>query len=351
MSRVPTSRSTANETNRSPGHDQKPELPAIRRAAVRHRYGGTEVIEIEALDMPTVGPDTILIEVEAASVNPLDWHMMTGTPWPVRMGAGFRRPKHPPLGVDVAGTVVAVGSNVSAVTIGDEVVGAADSSFATHASVKSTSVVRKAAGVSMEESAGMVVAAITALQGLRDKANLQPGQRVLINGASGGVGSAAVQLAKHLGAEVTAVCSTRNVDLVRSLGADHVIDYTSTDFTETDERYDVLFDNQGNRPLRACRRLLTDQGVYLMIGGPKSNPVLGPIARMIRTFAYFAIGGKRGTAFIAQIESDDLTYLVELMEAGHLRTEIDTVYPLDEVAAAIAKLGDGHVRGKLIIKP
>lgn len=326
-------------------------VPTTRRAATRYRYGGTDVLETVELDMPTIEAETVLIEVEAAAVNPLDWHMMTGTPWLVRQQAGFRRPKQPIIGVDVAGRVLAVGSEVQGIAVGDEVIGAADGSFATHSVLRPSSVVPKPAGVSMDEAAGMGVAAITALQGLRDKADLQPGQSVLINGASGGVGTAAVQLAKLMGAEVTAVCSTRNVDLVQSLGADHVIDYTSNDFVDTDRRYDVFFDNQGNRSLRSCRKLLTGQGVYLIIGGPKTNPVLGPMGRMVRGLAFFAFGGKKAVPFIAQIRNDDLSYLAGLMDSGELRTVIDTVYPLDEVPAAMEQLGDGHVRGKLIIKP
>jgi NADPH:quinone reductase-like Zn-dependent oxidoreductase len=340
-----------NQTTQNPTDPNQPRIPTTMRAAARYRYGGTDVLETVELDMPTIEAETVLIEVGAAAVNPLDWHMMTGTPWLVRQQAGVRRPKQPIIGVDVAGTVLAIGSDVQGIAVGDEVIGAADGSFATHSVLRPKSVVPKPAGVSMDDAAGMVVAGITALQGLRDKADLQPGQNVLINGASGGVGTAAIQLAKLMGAEVTAVCSTGNVDLVRSLGADHVVDYTTEDFADTDRRYDVFFDNQGNRSLRSCRGLLTDQGVYLMIGGAKTNPVFGPMGRMIRGLAFFAFGSKKAKPFIAEIHKDDLSYLAGLMGSGELRTVIDTVYPLDKVPEAMAQLGDGHVRGKLIIKP
>lgn len=321
------------------------------RAVGHLRYGGTEVVEL--LDRPVLTPiaDQVLVKVVAAAINPLDWHMMTGTPWIVRLQGGIRRPKKQVLAVDVAGMVVAVGPDVMELAVGDEVMGVASGAGAEYVIATPDRIVRKPAAVDFEEAAGMGVAAVTALQGLRDKASLKVGQRVLINGASGGVGLAAVQIAKHLGAEVTGVCSTRNIELVRSVGADHVVDYTNDDFTETGERYDVIFDNQGNRPLAACRKLLTSDGVYLLVGGPKSNRALGPIGRMIRALIYFKVTRRTAKVFVADERRDDLQYLSELMADGHLRTVIDKRYALEDAREAMDYLATGRARGKVLLVP
>ena len=328
-----------------------PDLPQTMRAVRQRRYGASEVLDTIDVATPTVTAETVLVEVKAASLNPLDWHMMTGTPWLVRLQNGLRTPKRTGTGVDVAGRIVAVGSDVTGFAVGDEIVGVATGSCAQYVLATPERIVPKPANVTFQDAAGMGVAAITALQGLRDKAELQAGQRVLINGSSGGVGLAAVQIATWMGAEVTAVCSTRNVDLVRSMGADHVVDYTTDDFTDTETRYDVFFDNQGNRTLGESRRILTDEGVYLLVGGPKKNRALGPVLRMIRALVRFRFAGQTARAFVADEKGDDLQILADLMGSGDLKTTIDTTYGLDEIREAMDHLAGGHARGKIIITP
>ncbi len=329
----------------------EPTIPSAMRAARQSRYGGTDVLTVTEVPVPTVEPDTVLVEVKSAAINPLDWHMMTGTPWLVRIQNGFRTPKRTGVGLDVAGRIVAVGNDVTDFSVGDEVLGAATGSCAQYVLASPDHLVPKPAGVTFAEASGMGVAAITALQGLRDKAEVETGDRVLVNGASGGVGLAAVQLAAWMGAEVTGVCSTRNVELVRSVGATHVVDYTADDFTDTDVRYDVLFDNQGNQPLGACRRILSDDGVYLLVGGPKKNRALGPVLRMIAAFARFLPASQRVAAFVADEKADDLAILADLMASGDLRTIVDTTYDLDDIRAAMDHLATGRARGKILITP
>lgn len=329
----------------------RPTIPATMRAVRQRRYGTSEVLETLDVDTPAVTAHTVLVEVEAAALNPLDWHMMTGTPWLVRIQNGFRTPKRTGMGVDVAGRVVAVGADVTGFAVHDEVMGTATGSCAQYVLATPDRIVHKPAGVTFPDAAGVGVAAITALQGLRDTAGLQAGQRVLINGASGGVGLAAVQLARWMGAEVTAVCSTRNVGLVSEIGADHVVDYTTDDFTDTDVHYDVLFDNQGNRPLGACRRILTDDGIYLLVGGPKKNRAFGPILRMGRALVRFLFAAQSARTFIADEKGDDLQILADLMASGDLRTVIDRTCTLDEIREAMDHLAGGHARGKIIVTP
>ncbi|MEM7287959.1 MAG: NAD(P)-dependent alcohol dehydrogenase [Actinomycetota bacterium] len=326
-------------------------IPPTMRAVRQRRYGTSEVLENVEIDTPTPAADTVLVEVKAASLNPLDYHMMTGTPWLVRMQNGFRRPKRTGMGVDVAGRIVAIGDDVTGFAIGDEVVGVAVGSCAEYVVATPERIVAKPAGVTFHDAAGMGVAAITALQGLRDKGELEPGQHVLVNGASGGVGLAAVQLAKWMGAEVTGVCSTRNVELVASMGADHVVDYTTDDFTDTDVRYDLFFDNQGNRPLAASRRILTENGIYLLIGGPKKNRALGPVVRMIRALVRFRFTSQTARALLADEKGPDLQILADLMATGDLKTVIDRTYDLDDIREAMDHLAAGHARGKVIITP
>lgn len=328
-----------------------PDIPPTMRAVRQRRYGTSEVLDTVEVDTPAVTADTVLVEVKAASLNPLDWHMMTGTPWLVRMQNGFRTPKRTGIGVDVAGRVVAVGTDVAGFAVGDEIVGVATGSCAQYVLATPERIVPKPANVTFNDAAGMGVAAITALQGLRDKGELQAGQHVLINGSSGGVGLAAVQIAKWMDAEVTAVCSTRNVELVRSMGADHVVDYTTDDFTDTDTRYDVFFDNQGNRSLAQSRRVLSDTGIYLLVGGPKKNRAFGPVLRMVRALIRFRFTGQTARSFIADEKGQDLQILAELMGSGDLRTEIDRACGLDEIRQAMDHLAGGHARGKIIITP
>lgn len=328
-----------------------PDIPPTMRAVRQRQYGTSDVLNTVEVDTPTVTADTVLVEVKAASLNPLDWHMMTGTPWLVRIQNGFRTPKRTGMGVDVAGRVVAVGSDVTGFAVGDEVVGVATGSCAQYVLATPERIVPKPTNVTFHDAAGMGVAAITALQGLRDKGELQAGQHVLINGSSGGVGLAAVQIAKWMDAEVTAVCSTRNVDLVRSMGADHVVDYTTDDFTTTDTRYDIFFDNQGNHSLTESRRILTDTGIYLLVGGPKKNRALGPVLRMVRALLRFRFASQTARSFIADEKGEDLQILADLMGSGDLKTVIDETYGLDEIRDAMDHLAGGHARGKIIVTP
>ncbi|NND76434.1 MAG: NAD(P)-dependent alcohol dehydrogenase [Ilumatobacter sp.] len=319
------------------------------RAATADRYGSPDVITVGEIDRPSVGPDDVLVAVRAAAVNPYDWHMLTGTPLFVRAVSGLRRPKQKVLGVDVAGVVEAVGADVTDLGAGDEVFGGAVGAFAEYAVAKEDRLVRKPANITFEEAAAVTVAALTAVQGLRDHGTVERGQHVLVNGAAGGVGTYAVQLAEYFGAEVTAVCSTRNVDMVRDLGADHVVDYTSDDFT-VDREYDVILDNIGNRNIAQLKRCLAPTGTYVVIGGPKGR-VLGPATQMIKAIAGFKIGSRRAVSFTAQRSRSDLELFRELLENGELRTVIDTVYPLEDAAEALRHLETGHARGKIVVIP
>lgn len=328
-----------------------PTVPTTMRAAVRETYGDSDVLEVAEVAVPSPAPGQVLVAVEAAALNPLDWHLMTGVPWIARQQSGVRRPRESGIGTDFAGRVVAVGDAVTTLAPGDEVVGSTSGACAELVVATADRLVAKPGNVGFAEAAGTPIAAMTALQALRDKGELEAGQRVLVNGASGGVGIAAVQLARWMGAEVTAVCSTRNVELVRSLGADHVIDYTHTDFTDTDARFDVFLDNQGNRSIGASRRLLTHTGVYVLVGGPKSNKVLGPVGRMLRTLLRFSVAPQRARPFITSMRRDDLVQVVELLSSGALRTVIDATYPLEQVRAAMDHLASGHARGKVVVEP
>jgi NADPH:quinone reductase-like Zn-dependent oxidoreductase len=292
------------------------------------------------------------VKVRAASVNPLDWHFLRGTPYVMRFGAGFGVPKDPRIGVDFAGTVESVGKSVTRFKPGDEVYGGRTGAAAQYLSVpQDRAFVRKPANVTFEQAAAVPVAAITALQGLRDKGHLQPGQKVLINGASGGVGTFAVQIAKALGASVTAVCSTRNVELVKSLGADRVIDYTKEDFTVGDDRYDVILDNVGNRSLAELRRVLTPKGTAVLVGGggPNDGNWIGPLMTPIKALLVSPFVSQKLTMFIAELNRADLTALNELMEAGKVTPVVDRRYPLSQTADAIRYLEEGHARGKVIV--
>ncbi len=319
------------------------------KAIVHESYGTADVLELRDIDTPTIGDDQMLVRVHSAAVNPLDWHFMTGTPYLARLTAGLRRPKQTVRGADLAGTVEAVGSAVTKFRPGDEVFGGAAGSFAELVAVRETAVVPKPDTLSFDDAAAMPVAAITALQGLRDHGHLGTGQSVLINGAAGGVGTYAVQIARSLGAEVTGVCSSRNVDMVRSLGADHVIDYTSDDFADGTHRYDVILDNIGNRSLAECRRALTPTGIYVIVGGPKSGNWIGPLKRPVMAKLRFLFCKQRAVMFIARETAEELSKLVEMVESGRLRSVIDRRYPLSETADAIRHLATGHAQGKIVI--
>lgn len=320
------------------------------KAIVRDRFGPPEVLELREMDKPEVGDGEVLVRVNAASVNPLDWYAMTGTPYVGRAQMGMHRPKSSRLGVDFAGVVVAVGDNVTRLKPGDKVFGGREGAFAEYLCVpQDRGVTLMPAGLSFEQAAAVPVAALTALQGLRNHGRLQPGQQVLVNGASGGVGTFAVQLAKSLGAQVTGVCSTKNVDLVRSLGADPVIDYTQEDFTRSNRRYDLLLDVAGSRPWSACRRVLQPQGTMVIVGGPKRNRLLGPLSHVLKVRLASLRASQRVRFFIASLNREDLVALQELLEAGTVRPVVERSYPLSEAADALRYLGAGHAQGKVVI--
>jgi NADPH:quinone reductase-like Zn-dependent oxidoreductase len=320
------------------------------KAIVYHEYGTADVLHLEQTERPVPKDNQVLIKVRAASVNPLDWHYMRGTPYIMRIaGSGMRKPKDPRMGADVAGVVEAVGKNVTDFKVGDEVFGTSGGAFAEYA--VASRVAHKPANITFEQAAAVPIAGITALQGLRDRGKIQAGQKVLINGASGGVGTFAVQIAKSYGAEVTGVCSTRNVDMVRSLGADHVIDYTKEDFTSGARRYDLIFDTVGNHSLSELRRVMVPKGVYVGIGGggPEDGGVLGPMWSPVKMFFYSPFVSQQFGTFLADISKPDLAVLAELMEAGKLKAVIDRAYPLSETPDAIRYLEAGHARGKVVI--
>ena len=320
------------------------------KAAVYRRFGQPEVLGIEEVDKPAVGDDDVLVRVRATSVNPADWHALTGTPLIARPAFGLRRPKDERLGNDFAGTVESTGKNVTRFKAGDEVFGATSQSFAEYVSVpQDRGIVSKPENVGIEEAASVGVAGVTALQALRHHGRLQPGQRVLINGASGGVGTFAVQIAKALGANVTAVCSTRNVELVRSLGADRVVDYTKEDFARDGEPYDLMVDIAGSRRWSDCRRVLKPAATLVMVGAPKGNALLGPVSKLITT-RLSSVGAKqRLVFFIARITTEDLEFLRDLMAEGKLKPVIDRRYDLSQIGEAFRYLGEGHARGKIAV--
>jgi NADPH:quinone reductase-like Zn-dependent oxidoreductase len=320
------------------------------RAIVHDRYGAPEVLELAEIARPVPADDELLVKVHAAAVNPLDWHYLRGEPYFMRLESGLRAPKSGRLGVDFAGTVEAVGRNVTRFKPGDEVLGGKWGAFAEYVSVREDrAVVSKPAGLTFEQAAAVPVAAITALQALRDKGQLRAGQQVLINGASGGVGTFAVQIAKSLGAEVTGVCSTRNVQMVRSIGADHVVDYTKEDFVGGERRYDLIVDNVGNRSLRDLRRVLKPGGTVVIVGGPSDGKWIGPLVVPIKAFLYSPFVSERFVFLLSELNAKDLAVLRDMLEAGSLRPVIDRRYPLEETRAAIEYLETGRARGKVVI--
>src|SRR5438477_334996 len=314
---------------------------------------GLANLKLQDIEKPAPTDDQLLIRVRAVSVNPYDWHFVEGTPYVMRaMGVGLRKPKDTQLGVDFAGTVEAVGKNVTQFKPGDEVFGGRGGAFAQYVCPRATrAVALKPASTSFEEAASVNIAGITALQAVRDKGKVQPGQKVLINGASGGVGTFAVQIAKSLGADVTGVCSTRNVDLVKSLGADHVIDYTKEDFTKSAERYDVMLDNVGNHSLSECKGVLTPAGKYVLIGGGGAGDqgFLGGLGKALWAMVFSKFVNQQMGMMMADTNQKDLTVLADMMQAGKLKPVIDRTYKLDQVPDAIRYLEEGHARGKVII--
>ncbi|MCZ6662647.1 MAG: NAD(P)-dependent alcohol dehydrogenase [Actinobacteria bacterium] len=319
------------------------------RAIVQLAYGSPDVLQLREVDKPVVNDDDVLVRVRASSVNALEWHLLTGLPYLVRPQAGLRKPKRMTLGADVAGQVEAVGKNVTRLQPGDEVFGdIGGGAYAEYVCAPEAKLVLKPAVLTFEQAAAVPVAALTALQGLRDIGQIQSGQKVLINGASGGVGTFAVQIAKSFGADVTAVCSTRNVDMVQSIGADHVIDYTQEDFTQSGQRHDLMFDVPGNRPWADCKRVLSRDGIYVMVGGPKGR-WLGPLPHLLRVKVASLFGNQRMGWFVAQMKEEDLSFLAELLESGEVVPVIERTYPLEETAAALRYLGEGHAQGKNVI--
>jgi NADPH:quinone reductase-like Zn-dependent oxidoreductase len=317
------------------------------KAIVNTQYGSPDVLQLKEVEKPTPQDDEVLIKIHAASVNKYDWHFLTADIFLIRlMGGGLLKPKYTRLGADIAGLVEAVGRNVKQFRPGDEVFGEiSHGGFAEYACAPENRLALKPANLSFEEAAAIPMAALTALQGLRDEGQIRPGQKVLINGASGGVGTFAVQIAKWFGAEVTAVCSPGNLDQARSIGADHVIDYTREDFTQNGQQYDLILAANGYHPLSDYKRALTPRGIYVMAGGSTAQifqaMLLG--SWMSRT------GGKKMGGVSAKVEQKDLIILKDLLEAGQVVPVIDKRYPLSETAEALRYLGEGHARGKVVI--
>jgi NADPH:quinone reductase-like Zn-dependent oxidoreductase len=320
------------------------------RAIVQHGFGGPDVLELRDIDRPAVTDDGVLVRVRAASVNPVDWHLMTGKPYIARPSFGLLKPKQEVLGVDFAGTVESVGKNVTQFQPGDEVFGGRTGSFAEYLCVaEDRAVALKPANLTFEEVAAVPVAAVTALQGLRDHGHIQPGQEVLINGASGGVGTFAVQIARSFGARVTAVCSPRNVDMVRALGADTVIDYTKEDFTRSDQRYDLMVDIAGSRSWPECRRVLKPRATLVMVGGPDTNRLFGPLTHLAKVRLASMRSSQKIALFVAKLGKADMVALRELLEAGKVKPVVERRYEMSEIADAFRYLGEGHAQGKIVI--
>jgi NADPH:quinone reductase-like Zn-dependent oxidoreductase len=323
------------------------------KAIVYHDYGGPDVLRLEDIEKPVPNDNQVLIRIRAASVNPLDWHYMEGSPYLARLlGFGLLAPKVSRLGVDYAGTIEAVGKNVTRFKPGDEVFGGKTGAFAEYVTAAANGAIAlKPANVTFEQAASAPIAGVTALQAIRDVGKVQPGQTVLINGASGGVGTFAVQIARSFGAHVTGVSSTKNLELVKSIGAEQVIDYTKEDFTNTGRRYDVLIDNVGNRSLLDCRRVLNSNGKYILIGGggPNVGPWFGVLARPLRAFVLSKLVGQQMGSMLSELTKEDLTILGDLMQAGKVTPVIDRRYRLEEVPAALEYLEKGHARGKVVI--
>jgi NADPH:quinone reductase-like Zn-dependent oxidoreductase len=320
------------------------------KAIVRDTYGSTDVLELRDIDKPEIADDEVLVRVQAAGVDRGVWHIMAGLPYPIRLaGYGLRAPKNPVLGMDLAGVVAAVGKHVTRFQPGDEVFGIGKGSYAEYARASENKLAPVPTNLTFEQAAVVAVSGLPALQGLRNHGRVEPGQHVLIIGASGGVGTYAVQLAKAFGAEVTGVCSAAKVDLVRSLGADHVIDYTRGDFAAGEQRYDVILDFGGNASLSRLRRALDPKGTLVITGGETGGRWLGGSDRQVRALVLSRFVDQKLTTFISSENHDDLIVLTELIEAGKVTPVIDRAYPLSEVGKAIRYVEEGHARGKVVI--
>jgi len=318
------------------------------KAMTRKGFGPPEKLELREVDRPEPEDDEVLVRVRAASLNRYDWYDLTGTPWVGRPMTGLRGPKSPLIGADFAGTIETVGADVTGLQPGDDVYGLRDGALAEYVQARA-GVALKPANLSFEEAAAVPMAGLTALQGIRDKAELQPGQHVLVNGASGGVGTFAVQIAKALGGHVTAVCSTRNVDQARSLGADEVVDYTRDDFTRGGRRFDAILDIAGSRSWSELKRVLAPEGRVIIVGGQKGNRLLGPLGHMVSTKLAAIRGSQEAVFFMAKPNRADLDALRELIEAGKVKPVVERRFDLGELPEAFRLIGKGHTRGKLVI--
>jgi NADPH:quinone reductase-like Zn-dependent oxidoreductase len=320
------------------------------KAAVRDRFGAPEVVELRELETPVPADDEVLVRVHASSINISDWYGVLGRPHIGRVAMGLRGPKELRLGTDYAGQVEAVGKDVTEFRPGDEVFGGRTGAWAEYVVAKADrGIVPKPANVTFEEAAAVPVAAITALQAIRDKGQLRPGQKVLIHGASGGVGTFAVSIAKAFGGEVTAVCSTRGVEIARSLGADHVVDYTQEDFARKGERYDLLVDVAGGRSWSDCKRVLEPEGTLVVVGGPRKSRLLGPLGGVIRLRLGGMIARRKVAFFLARVNKADMMVLRDLLEDGKLISVVDARFPLSEMVEALRYFGEAHPQGKVVI--
>jgi len=323
----------------------------LMKAVVQDRFGPPDTLQLVDANRPESGSADVLLKVHAAAVNPYDWHMVRGDPRVARLmgGVGLTRPKARIAGVDVAGQVQDVGADVHGLRPGDEVFGFARGAFAEYATADAALVVPKPAGLSFEQAAAIPLAAVTALHAIRDRGHVQPGQRVLVNGAAGGVGTFAVQIAAALGAEVTGVCSTRNIDMVRSIGATHVVDYASEDFTDETIRYDVVLDNVGNRSIRDLRRAATPTGIVIVNGGGSPGHLIGAPGSILRAVIVNLFVRQQITMVPTTWSRDDLLAVSELADTGTLRPVIDRTYPLADTATGLQHVEAGHARGKVVI--
>jgi NADPH:quinone reductase-like Zn-dependent oxidoreductase len=320
------------------------------KAAVRERFGPPEVVEVSELEKPVPADDEVLVRIRASSVNLGDWYAVRGRPLVGRVAMGLRHPRDERLGTDYSGEVEAVGKDVTEFRTGDEVFGGRTGAWSEYVTAKADrGIVPKPANVTFAEAAAVPVAALTALQAIRDHGRLEPGQTVLINGSSGGVGTFAVLVAKALGGVVTAVCSARNIEIARSLGADHVVDYTQEDFARRGERYDLLVDVAGGRSWSDCKRALEPDGTLVIVGGPRKSRLLGPLGGVIRLRLGALIARRKVAFFIAKFNKEDMQVLRELLEAGKLTPVVDATFRLDEIVEALRYMGEAHPRGKVVI--
>jgi NADPH:quinone reductase-like Zn-dependent oxidoreductase len=321
------------------------------KAIVQERFGPPDVLRLVDADVPEIGADDVLVRVHAAALNPYDWHMLRGDPRIARLmgGVGLRRPKARVAGIDAAGRVEAVGANVRGLRPGDEVLGFCPGAFAEYARARADRVVGKPAALTFEQAAAVPMAGVTALQGIRDVGQVRAGHRVLVNGAGGGIGTYAVQIATELGAEVTGVCSGGNVELVRSIGAAHVIDYTAADFTDGRVRYDVILDNVGNRSLSRLRRALTPTGILVLNGGGSPGRVVGAVGALLRAVAVNVVVRQRLRPLLGKQDREDLLTLTGLISDGKLTPVLGRTYPLADTAEGLRHVEQGHARGKVVI--